>query len=240
MERTHLLVDIDQPDTLSADDVPAPAPGARRRLLGAGLLGLAASVAPSLAGRASASGPRPGADDTTTTAAGSTTSAGPTTTLPPKRPTATDTALLAFAQQVELAAVALYEVAIAGTALGDSKPYFQALRESHRAYAQSLSAQLGKTAPGAPLTDVVTKLTPAFSAATLAEVAKAAYDLEATAVATHEELIGTLQGTNGAALVASVLVAEARHLTVLADIGGATDLDTLLLSNATALTPTKG
>ena len=68
----------------------------------------------------------------------------------------------------------------------------------------------------------------------------AAYNVEATLVATHTDLIGQLEGTNGAALIASILITEARHCTVLAVIAGETDLDVLLLSDATALQPTEG
>ena len=69
----------------------------------------------------------------------------------------------------------------------------------------------------------------------------AAYTLESTAVATHTDILGKLQGTDGAALIASILIVEAAHGTVLADMNGSTDLDELLVDNeADALTPAEG
>ena len=86
--------------------------------------------------------------------------------------------------------------------------------------------------------DVVEQFGDGFGGS-LDELLAAAYELEATALATHIELVGMLQGTEGAALLASILAAEARHATVLADLAGA-DLDAQLTSDAAALEPTKG
>ena len=70
---------------------------------------------------------------------------------------------------------------------------------------------------------------------------QAAYDLESTAVATHTEILGELQGTDGAGLIASILIVEAAHGTVLADMMGSTDLDVLLVNTeADALAPAEG
>ena len=64
----------------------------------------------------------------------------------------------------------------------------------------------------------------------------AGLDLEATAVATHNDLLGRLQGVDGIAAVASFVVVEARHGTVLADVAGnGDDLDALLTSDAEPL-----
>jgi hypothetical protein len=227
-------VDIDLPASPTADPATTEH-GSRRNLLGAGIVGLAASLLPQLAGRVGASASTSTGDTTTTS-----TVAATTTTAPPKRPTDADTKLLGFAQQVELSAVALYDVALSGKAAGDAAPVFIAIRESHQAYAQVLGGLLGRLAPGEAAGDVVSSLTKVFQSDSLKGLAAAAYDLEGAAVATHQELLGQLIGTDGAALIASILIAEARHATVLADIGGQKDLDTLLLSTATALEPTKG
>ena len=125
---------MDSPDTTAA---PAAATelgaGLRRRLIGAGLLGLTGALLPSLASHAGASA---GGDQATTTA-------------PPKQPTDDDAPLLGFAQQVELAAVALYDAAITGNSLSDTVlPIYQFVREAHLSYAEALSALLGKSAPG--------------------------------------------------------------------------------------------
>ena len=69
----------------------------------------------------------------------------------------------------------------------------------------------------------------------------AAYSLESTAVATHLDVLGQLQGTDGASLIASILIVEARHGTVLGYLNGATDLDALLVDEeADALAPAEG
>lgn len=227
-------MDIDVQDTGSSSDVPTSDHRSRRRLLGAGMLGLAGSLLPQLASRAGATTP-----PTDSASTDSAPVAATTTTAPPERPTNDDLPLLGFAQSLELAAVALYDIALAGKELGDDRALFTTLREAHLAYTQVLSALLGRQAPGAVLDAAVTQFQDGFGGSTK-DVLAAAYDLEATALATHDELIGVLLGTDGVALITSILIAEARHCTVLADLAGSTDLDMLLLSDATALEPTKG
>jgi hypothetical protein len=68
----------------------------------------------------------------------------------------------------------------------------------------------------------------------------AAYTLEDTAVATHTELLGQLQGTDGGGLLASIIMIEASFATVFADLAGQTDLDTLIQTSAEALVPAEG
>lgn len=215
-------MDIDSPATPTAD---APDGSAlRRRLLGAGLVGLAGSLLPTLASRAGA-----------TTVPPTTAPAATTTTAPPRQPTADDTALLGFAQQVELAAVALYDKALGGRQSdGANRSTLLAIRESHQAYAQALSATLGKAAPDMPAAEIVDQYAMKFSGLP-GEMLTAAAELENIAVATHTEIVGMLQGTDGTALIASILVVEARHVVVLLDMAEQTDLDALLVNDATAL-----
>ncbi len=146
--------------------------------------------------------------------------------------------MLGFAQTLELAAVALYDQALGGGSVADQSSLLTTLRESHQAYAQVIGGFLGTSAGGIEAADVVEQFGEGFGGS-LDDVLAAAYDLETTALATHTELVGQLQGTEGAALLASILVAEARHATVLADLAGA-DLDAQLTSDAAALEPTKG
>jgi|CXWL01.1.fsa_nt_gi hypothetical protein len=218
---------MDSPDTSTAGTSGAmPQPGLRRRLLGAGIVGLAGSLLPSLAARASASTP----DD-----------AAPTTTAPPQRPTGDDVALLQFAQSVELAVVELYGVALGSNGLGDGLlALLTETRATHVAYAQSLSAMLGTDATGATATEVIEAGRAAFATGNDHDVATAAHDLEAVAVATHTELLGLLLGTDAASLVASILIVEARHSLVFGKLAGINDLDALLLTNADALAPGRG
>jgi Ferritin-like domain len=211
---------------------PAPADSAlRRRLLGIGLGGAAVSLLPFLVGRASATTPTSGPTDSTPAT---------TTTTPPQRPTAGDVALLGFSQSVELAARNLYDVALGTKVFDDNtRAVMATIRESHDAYAASLSGILGRLAPQ--------EVNPVFDDAKggfsgdLSAILQAAYDFESTLVATHTDVLSKLQGTDGASLIASILIVEARHGTVLASMSGATDLDVLLVNKeADALAPAEG
>ena len=191
---------------------------ARRRLIGAGLGGAVLSFLPLLSGKAQA---------TTTTP---TTAPATSTTAVPRRPSAEDIVLLAFAQTVELAAMSLYDQALVAVDLDDTqRPVIQALREAHKAYGQSLSALLGRNAPNAPSQSVVDLLSAGFTGSAT-ELLGTASMLESTAVATHQELIRQLQGIDGAALLASIMIVEARHGTALAVLAGKSDIDELLVA----------
>jgi hypothetical protein len=122
---------------------------------------------------------------------------------------------------------------------GDHRLVIATIRESHDAYAASLSALLGRQAPQV-VDPVFDKLKSSFGgdASTMLD---AAYEIESTAVATHTDILGRLQGTDGARLLASILIVEARHGTVVAHLNGKTSLDDLLVNTESdALTPAKG
>lgn len=224
-------------DTTHADVTGAPAPdgASRRRFLSAGLAGAA------LAALAA----RPAGAQTDDTGPATT-----TTTTPPARPTPADTELLVFAQQVELAAAALYEAAIADdlvaiaaggtpqTVFDDTtRSNLDALRLHHQAYSQSISALIGSTATNQADQALYDQLLPEFQRRDATAVLLAAHDLENTLVATHTELLRVLDGTNAAALVASVQIVEARHAAALASMAGlspATDADAFLETPDTA------
>ncbi|MEY2401152.1 MAG: hypothetical protein QOJ08_1263 [Ilumatobacteraceae bacterium] len=211
---------------------PAPADNAlRRRLLGIGLGGAAVSLLPFLVGRAAATTPGPGTADSTPA-----TTPATTTTAPPKRPTDDDVALLGFAQSVELAARDLYDDALAGDVFdADTRAVVATIRESHDAYAAALSGMLGRSAPQ-EANSIGSDLASSFTG-DASSVLTSASKLESTAVATHLDILEKLRGTDGASLIASILVVEARHGTVLAYLNGATSLDELLVSpEADALT----
>ncbi|MEI6498179.1 MAG: ferritin-like domain-containing protein [Actinomycetota bacterium] len=204
------------------------ASGMQRRLLGAGLLGIAGSLLSGTIARASA--------PTTTTATAPTTTAAP-----PKRPTADDAVLLAFAQTVELSAQALFDQALTASALDEnSRTVFAVIHDAHQSYGQTLSAMLGKTAPGSSDPAIVATYSDVFAGASLPALLEAALLIENTAVATHTELLGELKGTDGAKLIGSIVTMEARHAVVLADLAGLTELDALLVNDAAALKPTEG
>lgn len=212
------------PDPATAVDSAdvASTNGLRRRLLGAGLIGLAGAVVPSLAASAGAS-----PDQATTT------------TAPPKRPSDADLELLRFAQTAELAAQSLYTSALNAGLGPTATAAVTKIRDAHQAYGQSLAAEIGRTAPGQPAKEIVAELSGAFTGGQQGML-EAAVQLENTLVATHTELIGTLTGIDGSKLIASIVIAEARHAVVLADLAGSTELDDFLLNDATALAPAEG
>ena len=72
-----------------------------------------------------------------------------------------------------------------------------------------------------------------FDTSDLEAVAAAGYEFESSAVATYLEALGQLEGVDGAALAASILIVESRQCAVLADLGGqGDDLDALLVNDA--------
>ena len=217
-------MDIDTPESPTPVGPDSDAAGARRRLIGAGLAGLVGSLVPVLAGRAGATAPP---DQTTTTA-------------PARQPVPSDKALLGAAQRAELAATALYDTALTGRQLvGEQRAVIAGIREAHEAYAQSLSAILGKAAPDIAEQAVVEQFGGPFGGP-VGGMLEAAVELENILVATHTELVGLLEGTDGSSLIASILVVEARHATALADMAGITDLDQLLVNDASPLAATEG
>lgn len=206
----------------------APQRVGRRALLGAGVGGAALSLLPLLSGRASA-----GSTTTTSSAGESTTTEESTTstTAPPKRPTDADVELLVAAQQLELTARTLYDKALGakGWSAGELS-VVATLREGHDAFAQALAGLLGRQAPGTVNESLLRSLTTKWAGAPVKLLA-AAMSLESAAVATHGEILGKLQGTDAAVLIASIQVAEARHTTILADLAGLTDEADLLVDN---------
>jgi Ferritin-like domain len=225
---------------------------ARRRLLGIGLGGAAASLLPAVAGRAAASTPptsgdagqtdNTGDNGATGDTSGVTTTAVPatTTTAAPKRPTDADVPMLRFSQNVELAAYRLYQMALATTLDDTQRTVVQVISQAHIAYGQALSGILGRLADNKTDEDLVSSRSAGFGGDS-ATVLEAAGALESTLVATHTAIVGKLIGTDAANLLASIVTVEARHGTVLASLGGATALGDLLVDNgADALAPAGG
>jgi hypothetical protein len=187
----------------------------RRRLLRAGAGGAALSLLPFASRPVHA-----------TTAAPETTAPAPTTA-PPKRPTAADVELLAAAQTLEWAAAELYNGSTGSAVLDESQAAVIAvIAEHHEAYAQALSALLGRDAPNVAAPELLERADD-FTADPIGE----GYELESALVATHTEVIGALQGTDAAALIASIIAVEARHGTVLADLAGSAELGDLLVDD---------
>ena len=198
--------------------------GSRRRFLQAVGLGGALSALPLVARAASAQ------SGSTTTAEGAPSSAAAvtTTTAPPKRPTDADVSLLGFIQTAEVAAFACYRSALdRAVALPIPEadiPVLQVFAEHHQAYAQQISGLLGRKAPNTVNASVVEQFGAPFESGTLEEVYIAAQELEDALTATNLSALNQLEGTDGAALIASILAVEAQHSTVMQALAGRADL----------------
>jgi hypothetical protein len=203
----------------------------RRRLLAAGFSGTALGLLGSRAVSASPDTTTPTSDEGTAP----TESAAPTTTLPPKHPTEEDVTLLQFAESMELAARDLYQAAIDAGAEDET---LTAVRDNHQAYASILKGLLGTRGALTRDDEVYGRFEAGFATTNTSELSSAAYDLESTAVATHTELLRELEGIDGAHLIASILVIEARQAVVFADIAGrGDDFDVLFENDAEPLSP---
>jgi hypothetical protein len=154
---------------------------------------------------------------------------------PPGRPTAADTEVLAALQGLELAARNLYGAAIdAGTE--DEGGVLATLQANHEGYANAISGLIGAAAPQVPSDAVFDQFASEFESGDLETVAVAGYELESGAVATYLDALGELEGTDGATLVASILMVESRQAAVLANLAGqGDDLDAVLVNTATPL-----
>ncbi len=151
-------------------------------------------------------------------------------TVPPAGNSADDEALLGALQAVELAAWDLYVAAISG---GGDDDVYVGIRDNHRAYADLLSGLLGRAAPDARDQQLYDAQLAGFESSGT-DLATAAYDLESALVATHGDVLGQLVGADGARAIAAVLMAEARHCAVLADLAGLGDDFTALFDNQAA------
>ena len=120
-------------------------------------------------------------------------------------------------------------MALDGGSLGDEVlAVVTHVHQAHVAYGQALNGLLGRKAPGEIL-DLARRLVrPKASAATRQRSSPRPTSSKTRQSPRTPSLIGQIAGTDGAGLLASILIAEARHATVFADLAGETDLDALL------------
>jgi hypothetical protein len=124
-----------------------------------------------------------------------------------------DKALLNVAQSAELAVHDLYLNAIAKAGFsGDELATMQLFADHHLAYVQAIGGLLGSDAPFERDDAIYQQFLGATSSG--ATAARTLQALENTLVATHTDILSRIVGTNGAELVASVIVVEARHAAV--------------------------
>lgn len=191
-------------------DLDSAAPATSRRgLIGAlGAAGLAGAAALSIARPASAA---------------------------PVSPTEGDKVLLRETMQFELAAEALYLVAI-DAGLSDVAGELAAVfAENHAAYATKIAGWAGFSADTRN-EEVFEQFQSTFATSDPDAFAEAAAGFENAAAATHTEYISEYVSVNARRLTTSIIVVEARMATVLTDLGGfATSLDGVFEPEADAL-----
>ena len=151
----------------------------------------------------------------------------PTTTAPPKQPTKSDIAVLQFAHGIELAMTALYTKASAAAGK-DLKVVLDLFGGHHLAYAQTLAGLLGRSAATTQNASFYTAFLSAASSGSYAEIAGTFLSLENSLVKTHLGVLGTITGTDGAQLVASIISVQGRHAAVLASLAGKNGLGDIL------------
>lgn len=143
-----------------------------------------------------------------------------------------DAGIAAFAESVELTAVAAYTAA-ANSGLVTTKAVLDAATTfagHHTEHAAAFGAAAGGDATGKLNQALLDALSPSLGAAkTENDVLKIAYDLENAAAATYLFALGALESTVALQLTASILPVEAQHAVVLGQVIGA-DAATLLPS----------
>jgi hypothetical protein len=161
-------------------------------------------------------------------------SGAPAAAAAPDKPTSDDKSALAGALALELTARDLYREA-ASALSGDAATLAGVVAENHEAYASSISGVTGFAA-NQRNDAVFDALQAAFSVSDDQEFARAARDLENTAVATHTALLASYESIDAIELTASIIATEARHATVFVSMAGfASNLDDMLTNPASAL-----
>lgn len=156
-------------------------------------------------------------------------------TAPPKMPTSADKQLLDFALSAELSVHDLYITAInSGMLSADERSMMEMFSEHHKSYAQSLNGLLGKAATNTRNEALYSTYAGQLTSAQAMN--RVLQSVENTMVATHTDILSSLQGMDGATLVASIITVEARHAAVFGTLPTA-NLSSALNSAATSLAP---
>ena len=154
---------------------------------------------------------------------------------PPKMPTNADKQLLDFALSAELSVHELYVKAIdSGMLSPDEKMMMELFSEHHKSYAQSLNGLLGKAATNTRNESLYA--TYAGQLTSVQAMNRVLQSVENTMVATHTDILSSLQGLDGATLVASIITVEARHAAVFGTLP-ISNLSSALNSAASSLAP---
>lgn len=144
----------------------------------------------------------------------------------PNVPTDADKAVLDLVIGFELAVSELYRLKLAaGTGSDELATAVGVMAENHQAYAQAIAGATGLSA-GVADASTVAALRSGFEDSDTAFFA-AAHQIEQAAVATHTDALGDYESNDAISISASILINEARHATVLADLLGVDDLDVI-------------
>ena len=156
-------------------------------------------------------------------------------TAPPKMPTSADKQLLDFALSAELSVHDLYVKAInSGMLSADEKPMMEMFSEHHKSYAQSLNGLLGKAASNTRNEALYS--TYAGQLTSEQAMNRVLQSIENTMVATHTDILSSLEGLDGATLIASIITVEARQAAVFGTLPNL-NLSDALNSAASSLAP---
>ena len=156
-------------------------------------------------------------------------------TAPPKMPTSADKQLLDFALSAELSVHDLYVTAInSGMLSADEKPMMEMFSEHHKSYAQSLNGLLGKDASNSRNEALYSTYAGQLTSAQAMN--RVLQSIENTMVATHTDILSSLEGLDGATLVASIITVEARQAAVFGTLPNL-NLSDALNSAASSLAP---
>ena len=154
---------------------------------------------------------------------------------PPKMPTGADKQMLDFALSAELSVHDLYLKAIdSGMLSADEKLMMQMFSDHHKAYAQSLNGLLGKAASNTRNEGLYSTFAGQLTSAEA--ISRVLQTVENTMVATHTDILSSLEGLDGATLVASIITVEARHAAVFGTLPNS-NLSSALNSAASSLAP---
>ncbi|MEK7296055.1 MAG: ferritin-like domain-containing protein [Actinomycetota bacterium] len=134
-------------------------------------------------------------------------------TTPLKQPPDADVVLLNTAQSAELAVRDLYDEELSVRSFSDvQKSVLELFRDHHTGYAQALNGLLGKLASNERNESLFASYT--RRGRSTEESLLTLQSLENILVATHTSIVGSLENLDGANLVASILMVEARHAAV--------------------------
>ena len=150
--------------------------------------------------------------------------------IPQEQPIDADLVLLNAAQSAELAVRDLYNEELnLRTFSDDQKSVLELFRDHHTAYGQALNGLLGKSATNLRNESLFASYSD--QGRSTDESLSTLQALENILVATHTSIVGLLVGKDGANLLASILMVEARHAAV---FGSTPTLDITLALNDVA------